>query len=211
MVEFGLKLEDNKVSEWSDKYIDYEDLKKILQKASAAVKKKDELCKRKPELAEEIIAAYNKGQGPNQMTPSSSQHDLVGSIVGHVGLSIQEEGGQEQAVVDQVPPKTASESKPLLSKDEKHESHGTIASATDSLSNHISRTLSGHFSGYFSNSKYEQRIRESLKEIENLEERFDESIHQQVRCDWYTCLHMRERVNHSHMSSHSPHSATESE
>ena len=33
MVEFGLKLEDNKVSEWSDHYLDYEGLKKILKKA----------------------------------------------------------------------------------------------------------------------------------------------------------------------------------
>jgi len=31
MVEFGLKLQDNKVREWSDKYIDYEKLKRLLQ------------------------------------------------------------------------------------------------------------------------------------------------------------------------------------
>ena len=32
MVEFGLKLEDNKVKKWSDKYIDYEYLKELLQR-----------------------------------------------------------------------------------------------------------------------------------------------------------------------------------
>ena len=79
-------------------------------------------------------------------------------------------------MVDQVPA-AADETKPLLTKSETHASHGTIASQTvDSLSGHISRTISG----YFSDSKYEQRIRESLDEIENLESRFDECIHHQL-------------------------------
>lgn len=46
MVEFGLKLEDNKVSEWSDKYIDYEKLKTILKRAKSAAEYRDELAKR---------------------------------------------------------------------------------------------------------------------------------------------------------------------
>jgi hypothetical protein len=80
--------------------------------------------------------------------------------------------------VDQVPAAAESETKPLLTKSDTHASHGTIASQTvDSLSGHISRTISG----YFSNSKYEQRIREALDEIENLESRFDESIQQELR------------------------------
>ncbi len=167
MVEFGLKLEDNKVSEWSDKYIDYEMLKRILKKASEAIKRKDELCKRKPILAEEIVAAYKQGNGPNLMSPSSSQIELMGD-------TIQEE---EEPVVDQVPAAAESETKPLLTKSDTHASHGTIASQTvDSLSGHISRTISG----YFSNSKYEQRIREALDEIENLESRFDETIQQEL-------------------------------
>ena len=80
MVEFGLKLEDNKVSEWSDKYIDYESLKKILKKASEAIKKKDDLCNRKPQLAEEIVAAYKQGNGPNLMSPGSSQAEFLGGM-----------------------------------------------------------------------------------------------------------------------------------
>ena len=174
MVEFGLKLEDNKVSEWSDKYIDYEALKKILKKASASVKKKDELCRRKPELAEEIVLTYQQGKGPNQKTPNTSQHDglnLLGSNNDMVGLPL--EG--DVPAVEQVP----LESLPLMKRGDKYESHGTMASdkLTDSISGHISRTISG----YFSNSKYEHRIREALEEIEILEGRFDESMQREVR------------------------------
>eukprot|EP00804_Cyclotella_cryptica_P023799 CCRYP_011181-RD/>CCRYP_011181-RD protein AED:0.08 eAED:0.08 QI:408/1/1/1/0.9/0.72/11/3644/212 len=48
MVEFGLKLEDNKVEQWSDKYIDYEKLKSILKKAKAAHNHVEELKKKLP-------------------------------------------------------------------------------------------------------------------------------------------------------------------
>ena len=54
----------------------------------------------------------------------------------------------------------------------------------DSISHTISRTLSG----YFNNSKYEQRLRETLKEVDKLESRFDESIQQEVRTLPTTCL-----------------------
>lgn len=53
MVEFGLKLEDNKVEQWSDKYLDYEKLKSILKKAKAAAGHVEELKKKLPkELVE---------------------------------------------------------------------------------------------------------------------------------------------------------------
>ena len=45
MVEFGLKLEDNKVSDWGEHYLDYEGLKKILKKAKKAKGKYEETCK----------------------------------------------------------------------------------------------------------------------------------------------------------------------
>jgi len=61
MVEFGLKLEDNKVAEWADKYIDYERLKVYLKKAKKAAEAYDALAKRRPELAAEVKAAYDAG------------------------------------------------------------------------------------------------------------------------------------------------------
>jgi hypothetical protein len=157
MVEFGLKLEDNKVSEWSDKYIDYEALKTILKKASAAVKRNEVLMKRHPQLAEVIAKEYTS-------TPLSSQLDLQ---------SVCSDGLQ---LVDQVP-----ESKPLLKPtNENYGSQGSFTASenkSDSISNTIQRTLSG----YWSESNYVQRIRESIKEVENFERIFEESIYREVR------------------------------
>jgi SPX domain protein involved in polyphosphate accumulation len=39
MVDFQIKLQDNKVSEWSDHYMHYAALKKILKKAKSAQEK----------------------------------------------------------------------------------------------------------------------------------------------------------------------------
>jgi len=60
MVEFGLKLEDNKVQEWNDQYIDYEGLKKLIKAAKKASEAKAELEKRNPSLAAELKAIYEK-------------------------------------------------------------------------------------------------------------------------------------------------------
>jgi len=59
MVEFGLKLTDNKVEEWAEKYIDYEALKNLLAAAEKAAKVRKELEARNPSLASEIKAAYH--------------------------------------------------------------------------------------------------------------------------------------------------------
>ena len=54
MVEFGLKLADNKVSEWSDHYIDYETLKILLDELNDSVKQLDELESKSPSLASKL-------------------------------------------------------------------------------------------------------------------------------------------------------------
>ena len=56
MVEFGLKLEDNKVEEWQDKYINYEELKTLIKNAKKAYSARQELEKRNPSMAAEIRA-----------------------------------------------------------------------------------------------------------------------------------------------------------
>lgn len=48
MVEFGLKLEDNKVDEWAAQYIDYEKLKAVLKRAKLSAANRDDLIKRMP-------------------------------------------------------------------------------------------------------------------------------------------------------------------
>ena len=42
MVEFGLKLEDNKVSKWGSHYLDYERLKSLLKKIKSTMKQRDD-------------------------------------------------------------------------------------------------------------------------------------------------------------------------
>ncbi|KAL3909238.1 MAG: hypothetical protein SGILL_008164, partial [Bacillariaceae sp.] len=77
MVEFGLKLEDNKVSEWSEHYIDYESLKKILKKAKNAQKQYKELCEKNPADAERITQAYRSGdQSIGILSPPTSTGNL---------------------------------------------------------------------------------------------------------------------------------------
>ena len=61
MVEFGLKLEDNKVSEWGEHYLDYEGLKKILKKAKKLQQKYEELCSENPDLAKTVTTEYRTG------------------------------------------------------------------------------------------------------------------------------------------------------
>ena len=69
MVEFGLKLEDNKNAEWSEKYIDYERLKKLLKNAKKAADAREELAKRHPSRANEIQSAFERDR---QAVASSS-------------------------------------------------------------------------------------------------------------------------------------------
>ena len=77
MVEFGLKLEDNKVSEWSEHYIDYESLKKILKKAKNAQKHYKDLCEKNPLDAERITQAYRSGdQSIGVLSPATSTGNL---------------------------------------------------------------------------------------------------------------------------------------
>jgi SPX domain len=173
MVEFGLKLEDNKVSEWSDKYMDYEALKTILKKASAAVKRNEEFMKRYPQLAEAVVKEYTP-------TPLSSQLDL--QAIASDGLQL----------VDQVP-----ETKPLLKwNNENYGSQGSFAESenkSDSISHTIKRTLSG-LSGW-GESHYAHRIRESIKEVENYERMFEESIRQEVRTHGITSCCLLDHAN----------------
>jgi xenotropic and polytropic retrovirus receptor 1 len=63
MVDFGLKLEDNKVSDWKDHYIQYEKLQSILAKCALAQEKYLEWAAKKPEVARIIADAYRTGLG----------------------------------------------------------------------------------------------------------------------------------------------------
>lgn len=69
MVEFGLKLEDNKVEEWAHAYINYEALKGLIAAAKKAEKTRDEL-----EAQNSSLAAIIRLDLANDETASSTLH-----------------------------------------------------------------------------------------------------------------------------------------
>jgi hypothetical protein len=85
MVEFGLKLDDNKVSEWSDYYIDYEALKKLLKKSNASEKRYHELSAKDPSESKRITQRYRMEQmeettRTTTATTINSNHTLLSSV-----------------------------------------------------------------------------------------------------------------------------------
>jgi SPX domain len=58
MVEFGLKLEDNKVAEWRDKYVRYDRLKLVLDRVKKNSERYKALKAKNPSLASSIEEAY---------------------------------------------------------------------------------------------------------------------------------------------------------
>lgn len=73
MVEFGLKLADNKVEEWAHAYIDYEALKRLIVAAQKAEKVRDELEAKNRSLAEEIRIKIGNEEASNAIHTDSEQ------------------------------------------------------------------------------------------------------------------------------------------
>mmetsp|Transcript_29503 Transcript_29503/g.81084 ORF Transcript_29503/g.81084 Transcript_29503/m.81084 type:complete len:913 (-) Transcript_29503:29-2767(-) len=75
MVEFGLKLRDNRVEEWSDYYIRYEKLKQILKRYKAQWKNFNDLAKKDEEVAKNLKIAWKDGS--YIATPQASSENLT--------------------------------------------------------------------------------------------------------------------------------------
>lgn len=205
MVEFGLKLQDNKVSDWSDKYLDYEKLKAILTKCSVSVRKLNELSLKKPGMAQRITEAYRAGLP----TPHTSSLDLTGldsttttttAAANTIHSSARGVGGadgdganlkkiQEETEHDVATP-PFSESSELISSTSFYGSTMDTtrmeegSSEIDSKGNNIlSRVFVRATTGvteYFQKS-FERTVRDTLKDIDNYADEFDvcfrENIH----------------------------------
>ena len=86
MVDFQLKLQDNKVSEWSDRYMNYAALKKLLKTAKIAEKKYIDLCLVDPLKAEQTTKAYRSGNnivGENESFPTTLKGNKKGENTRH--------------------------------------------------------------------------------------------------------------------------------
>lgn len=196
MVEFGLKLEDNKVADWSDRYIEYEKLKAILKKSKSAVQRLQDLREKKPQEVEAAIDRFRKGLP----TPFPSQNDLAsldtnslrsvprksehGDNISLKGIT---EGSERSSA--------ASETAKLVEAQPTTTFYGGTADIpfpppqpeelqrTDSSGNLISRafyTAASGVSDYFQKS-FERTVRETLKDIDKNAEEFEECLNENIQ------------------------------
>lgn len=166
MVEFGLKLEDNKVSEWADKYIDYERLKEILKKAQAAIKKKDEMMQRQPELAAVIAKAFVAGSKVFVSPPLSqasmgiSTSSIIEGIAFHDSVSVADT-------------RSASDEKAAFLE------HRDVLGSYGSESSF--QQLISSVTGIFSKTQFEANIRTRLQEVVDYHTQFEDALLTEVR------------------------------
>eukprot|EP00934_Nitzschia_sp_Nitz4_P000939 Nitzschia sp. Nitz4//scaffold98_size77359//32605//35181//NITZ4_005548-RA/size77359-processed-gene-0.16-mRNA-1//1//CDS//3329560757//939//frame0 len=159
MVEFGLKLEDNKVAEWNEYYMDYDKLKAILKKAKAALKKYDDQAKRRPEEAARIEEEYRNSS--HQSLKELAENEEI------TGLPPRPPVGQ--ADESKYP---ASETSALLPKTD---SGSSLTSASQRA--FTSKTLSG-IQDYFE-GRYERTLVQYLKEADQKADEFANLVDQQ--------------------------------
>ena len=164
MVEFGLKLEDNKVSEWGHRYLDYEALKKILKKAKKAQKKYDDVCDENKAEAEVVTKAYRSGAyDDRENIPPIKERDNAQNK--KEGKHADPQRQEEKASVDEETGH-ATERSALLKRQE-----SKIVSA---LTNMLSNTAEERYD-------FEEKVRSFLEEIDNQTMAFDDLIYEQQK------------------------------
>lgn len=179
MVEFGLKLQDNQVAEWSRHYIDYEALKKILKQVKQAIQRYEEQAKKKPELAKEIKSNFDKGINTFiTRTPPMSSASLTNltkvasteSLIGNKKLQQPEgEADEKTKLLSDVAKRVSGRSSPL----------GASSEGSAGVQS-VLRSAVSSVSGYFE-KRYETTLRDTLTEIAARENEFDNRLLQEVR------------------------------
>jgi len=190
MVEFGLKLQDNQVAEWSEHYIAYEELKKLLKKVKQAIARYEEQAKKKPELAEEIKSNYDQGISTFiTRTPPMSSASLTDLKEAAVAAAVTRSASREN-----LSEAAATESTSLLQKmmgqgtptserqptTEAYESTNKLPTASPESAIHgVLKTAVSSVSGYFE-KRYESSLRENLRDIDAFQDDFDQKMMSEV-------------------------------
>jgi len=156
MVEFGLKLKDNKVGEWSEYYIDYEKLKRLLKSAKKASDTREELESRNLESASCIRAAYDEEKRSRCSSKSNLSH-----------------------LVDEDYPLLQNDISPPK-KDKEYESLGSIRSSNSEIS------LGNLFDkinavGYFQRQSYNSKVEEALKHEDFSLDTFSDCLYEESK------------------------------
>lgn len=180
MVEFGLKLEDNKVADWSEHYIQYEKLKSVLRRFQNATKRFDDLASKRSDDAIMIKRAFDQGVP----TPYASRENLVASersISSTVPTNAEPTRPSAEVVLDRLVSErsglfeTADPTDDLLSTGlQSYGSQQTIESSRTMLSRALGKAAVG-VSDYFSRS-FERQVRDTLKEMTELADKFESEL-----------------------------------
>lgn len=178
MVEFGLKLEDNKVAEWSEHYIRYERLKSVLKKCQHALERYNTLHAKRPEVASKVEEAYRKGLP----TPGSSRIDLT-ALAEPTNTSVTSSPSSQQ---QQPPPSSMDrEDSALLSS--QHAAGGGDSSSYHSITSSVRRsestgvlsrvieTATSGVSEYFQKS-YERQVKDALSLVDKRTMEFEKDL-----------------------------------
>lgn len=169
MVEFGLKLEDNKVAEWSEYYLDYNKLKAILKKAKECQTKYEEQAQKRPQASKDIMEAHQAGKEELiTVTPNQSAVNLA-TAAAETAISADPILSKLQPALLEEP----SERTSLLPDSGQHEQHpdSKIPNRMPSFSHRAISDIQEYFG-----SRYERNLRNLLRESDSLSEEFAENI-----------------------------------
>jgi EXS family/SPX domain len=183
MVDFGLKLEDNKVSDWSEHYIRYDVLNGILTKCEAAMTRYEELAKRQPETAIIITNAYHSEESTSKSSSldsmeMTSNNTKRSSFFLH---SIREENHKTQIETS----KFDTHHRLELINGSSPSDYGSCREIetvsclpNDPTSSAITRALVKAASDVsdFYNGRYETKLYEALKSIDKYETQFGDAL-----------------------------------
>jgi SPX domain len=180
MVEFGLKLQDNQVSEWSNHYINYELLKQLLQKSKQTLQKYQEQAKKKPELAKAIKSNFDRGINSFITTTPPMSSDKLSGLVKDLASATSSLSPPNKKEYHDVGTGTiVNESTGLLAASVSPSSPPLDANtSTTSVHSVLSKAVSS-VSGFFE-KRYEQMLRDTLAEIAAQEVEIDTQVMQEV-------------------------------
>lgn len=201
MVEFGLKLDDNKVADWADEYIDYEKLKAILDKLKSAMKKKEDLHQRKPDLADEVSQDFvPKFEGTSSLSARLRFENFQNKDTPRIpAIPPPPPEETSTSISDPTLPLVAisersvnPEEQPLLTSNSMGSSYGRTFDSEVSLlsadgtgaeggsTSSFATTLAGVASGYLPTARYQKQYRDQLKRIDELRIQGQEELVKEV-------------------------------
>lgn len=180
MVEFGLKLEDNKVSEWGEHYLDYEGLKKILKKAKKAEKKYKETCDENPTEAEAVTKAYRSGayDGMRHVLSTQDVSTMIkqskdNPVKNLEGVPSERQTKKVRADTDEETGQVSERSALLMHQEssDARTSVGIVCAISKVATNMLNSTANA----------FERKVRKNLEEIDNQTSAFDYLFYEEQR------------------------------